>query len=167
MQPDERQRAHDQGVEWHQGQRHPGQHRGGRPQQGQQQADAQQRAGLDVAVGLLEDLLRTQKAGRQGLQQRLLVALALLTVIYGNLAALPQTNLKRLLGYSSIAHAGYLLIAVLCLDGAAMTFYLVAYLLMTLLSFSVLILVSQQTGDEISGFNGLATRQPFLSPAKD
>ncbi|HJX99113.1 MAG TPA: NADH-quinone oxidoreductase subunit N, partial [Chthoniobacterales bacterium] len=42
--------------------------------------------------------------------QRLLVLLALLTVVYGNLAALPQNNLKRLLGYSSIAHAGYLLI---------------------------------------------------------
>ena len=95
--------------------------------------------------------------------KRLLVLLALLTVIYGNLAALPQTNLKRLLGYSSIAHAGYLLIAVLCLDGAAMTFYLVAYLLMTLLSFSVLIIVSQKTGDEISSFDGLAKREPFLA----
>ncbi len=95
--------------------------------------------------------------------QRLLVLLALLTVIYGNLAALPQNNLKRLLGYSSIAHAGYLLIAVLCLDGPAMTFYLVAYLLMTLLSFAVLIIVSQQTGDEISDFDGLGKRQPFLA----
>ena len=76
--------------------------------------------------------------------ERLLVGVAALTLIYGNLAALPQTNLKRLLAYSSIAHAGYLLIGVVCLAGAAVAFYLVAYLLMTLLSFAVLIVVGKQ-----------------------
>jgi NADH-quinone oxidoreductase subunit N len=95
--------------------------------------------------------------------QRLLLLIALLTLIYGNLAALPQANLKRLLAYSSIAHAGYLLIGVVCFDVRAVTFYLAAYLLMTLLSFAVLIIVSQQTGDEISDFDGLATRSPFLA----
>ena len=95
--------------------------------------------------------------------QRLIVLIALLTLIYGNLAALPQTNLKRLLAYSSIAHAGYLLIGVVCFDVRAVTFYLVAYLLMTLLSFAVLIIVAQQTGDEISDFDGLAKRSPFLA----
>jgi NADH-quinone oxidoreductase subunit N len=93
----------------------------------------------------------------------LLVLIALLTLIYGNLAALPQGNLKRLLAYSSIAHAGYLLIGVVCLDGRAVTFYLVAYLLMTLLSFAVLIIVARQTGEKISDFDGLATRSPFLA----
>src|SRR6266487_1293988 len=86
--------------------------------------------------------------------QRLIVLIALLTLIYGNLAALPQGNLKRLLAYSSIAHAGYLLIGVACFDGAAVVFYLVAYLLMTLLSFAVLVIVAQQTGDRISDFDG-------------
>jgi NADH-quinone oxidoreductase subunit N len=95
--------------------------------------------------------------------QRLVVLLALLTVIYGNLAALPQNNLKRLLGYSSIAHAGYLLIAVACFDGSSLIFYLVAYLIMTVLSFAVMILVSEETGDEISSFNGLGKRAPFLA----
>jgi NADH-quinone oxidoreductase subunit N len=95
--------------------------------------------------------------------QRLLVLIALLTVLYGNLAALPQNNLKRLLAYSSIAHAGYLLIGVACINGPAVTFYLVAYLLMTLLSFAVLIIVAQQTGEEISDFDGLAKRSPFLA----
>jgi NADH-quinone oxidoreductase subunit N len=95
--------------------------------------------------------------------RRLIVLVALLTLIYGNLAALPQTNLKRLLAYSSIAHAGYLLIGVVCFDVRAVTFYLVAYLLMTLLSFAVLIIVSQETGDEISDFDGLARRSPFLA----
>src|SRR5205823_4789515 len=95
--------------------------------------------------------------------QRLLVLIALLTLIYGNLAALPQGNLKRLLAYSSIAHAGYLLIGVVCLDGRAVVFYLTAYLLMTLLSFAVLVIVSQQTGDRISDFDGLGKRSPFLA----
>src|SRR5207247_4566318 len=91
------------------------------------------------------------------------VLIALLTLIYGNLAALPQANLKRLLAYSSIAHAGYLLIGVVCFDVRAVSFYLVAYLLMTLLSFAVLIIVAQQTGEELSDFGGLARRSPFLA----
>jgi NADH-quinone oxidoreductase subunit N len=95
--------------------------------------------------------------------QRLLGLVALLTLIYGNLAALPQSNLKRLLAYSSIAHAGYLLIGVVCFDGRAVAFYLVAYLLMTLLSFAVLVIMAQQTGEEISDFDGLAKRSPFLA----
>jgi NADH-quinone oxidoreductase subunit N len=95
--------------------------------------------------------------------QRLIVAIALLTLIYGNLAALPQANLKRLLAYSSIAHAGYLLIGVACFDASAIGFYLVAYLLMTLLSFAVLIIVAQQTGEQIDDFDGLAKRSPFLA----
>ena len=95
--------------------------------------------------------------------QRLLVLIALLSLIYGNLAALPQGNLKRLLAYSSIAHSGYLLIGVVCLDGNAVVFYLAAYFLMTLLSFAVLVIVAQQTGEQISDFDGLAKRSPFLA----
>ena len=95
--------------------------------------------------------------------EKLLVAIALLTLTYGNLAALPQSNLKRLLAYSSIAHAGYLLIGIVCLDGRAVTFYLVGYLLMTMLSFAVLVIVAQQTGEEMADFNGLGKRSPFLA----
>jgi NADH-quinone oxidoreductase subunit N len=94
---------------------------------------------------------------------RLIVLIALLTLVYGNLAALPQANLKRLLAYSSIAHAGYLLIGVVCFDISAVSFYLFAYLLMTLLSFAVLIIVAQQTGENISDFDGLGRRSPFLA----
>jgi NADH-quinone oxidoreductase subunit N len=114
-------------------------------------------AGFVVLIRVLQPILMLPHI------QRLLVLLALLSVIYGNLAALPQQNLKRLLGYSSIAHAGYLLIAVVCIDGPSLAFYLVAYLLMTLLGFAVLIIVSQQTGDEISSFDGLGKREPFLA----
>jgi len=114
-------------------------------------------AGFVVLLRVLQPFLMLPN------MQRLVVLIALLTVVYGNLAALPQNNLKRLLGYSSIAHAGYLLIGVACFDGPAVKFYLTAYLLMTLLSFAILIVVTQQAGEEISNFNGLAKRAPFLA----
>src|SRR5213596_1975491 len=114
-------------------------------------------AGFVVLIRVLQPFMNLPQT------QRLIFVIALLTLIYGNLAALPQTNLKRLLAYSSIAHAGYLLIGVICFDVRAIAFYLVAYLLMTLLSFAVLIIVAQQTGEEISDFDGLAKRSPFLA----
>ena len=114
-------------------------------------------AGFVVLLRVLEPFLILPE------MQRLLVMLAALTLIYGNLAALPQANLKRLLAYSSIAHAGYLLVGVACFAGTAVSFYLVSYLLMTMLSFAVLIVVASQTGDRIEDFNGLAQRSPFLS----
>jgi NADH-quinone oxidoreductase subunit N len=114
-------------------------------------------AGFVVLLRVLRPFLVFPKV------ERLIVLVAALTLIYGNLAALPQNNLKRLLAYSSIAHAGYLLIGVACIDGRAVTFYLVAYLLMTLLSFAVLVVISQQAGDEIADFDGLAKRSPFLA----
>ncbi len=94
---------------------------------------------------------------------RLLVVVAALTLIYGNFAALPQTNLKRLLAYSSIAHAGYLLIGVVTFSGAAVAYYLVAYLLMTLLCFAVLVVVGNHGTDQIDDYAGLAKRSPFLA----
>jgi len=118
---------------------------------------ASKAAGFVVLIRVLQPFMNLPQI------QRLIFVIALLTLIYGNLAALPQTNLKRLLAYSSIAHAGYLLIGVVCFDVRAITFYLVAYLLMTLLSFIVLIIVAQHTGDEISDFDGLAKRSPFLA----
>lgn len=99
-----------------------------------------------------------------------LAVVAGLTLLYGNLAALPQNNLKRLLAYSSIAHAGYLLVGVAAIGasmaGPALVFYLVAYLLMTLLSFIVMIVVAKHspgTGDDIVHYNGLGQRSPFLA----
>jgi NADH-quinone oxidoreductase subunit N len=114
-------------------------------------------AGFVVLLRVLQTFLILPNLGR------LIIAIAALTLLYGNLAALPQTNLKRLLGYSSIAHAGYLLIGVACFDGPAVTFYLVSYLLMTALSFTVLVIVAQQTGERIEDFDGLGQRSPFLA----
>lgn len=98
------------------------------------------------------------------------IALTVMTLLFGNLAALAQTNMKRLLSYSSIAHTGYLLMAVASigapLAGVAIEFYLGAYLLMTTLSFLILLLVAEHSGgDEIYHFQGLHQRSPFLAAA--
>jgi NADH-quinone oxidoreductase subunit N len=114
-------------------------------------------AGFVVLLRVLEPFLILPQT------RAFLVAMAVLTLLYGNLAALPQTNVKRLLAYSSIAHAGYLLIAVVSFSGRAIAFYLIAYLFMTLLSFAVLLLVAQQSGDELENFAGLSRRSPFLA----
>ena len=99
-----------------------------------------------------------------------LVLLALLTLIFGNLAAIPQTNFKRLLGYSSIAHAGYLLMGLAAIGdvfaGRAVVFYLSGYLVMTFLAFLILVPVTKASGgDDIAHFNGLARRSPGLALA--
>jgi NADH-quinone oxidoreductase subunit N len=115
-------------------------------------------AGFVVLLRVLTPFLMLPQVGR------LLVGVAALTLIYGNFAALPQSNLKRLLAYSSIAHAGYLLIGVVTFSGAAVAYYLVAYLLMTLLCFAVLVVVGNSGGsDQIEDFAGLAKRSPFLA----
>jgi NADH-quinone oxidoreductase subunit N len=114
-------------------------------------------AGFVVLVRVLEPFLMLPQ------MRGLLVVIAILTLLYGNLAALPQSNVKRLLAYSSIAHAGYLLVAVVSFSGRAVAFYLVAYLFMTLLSFAVLVLVSQQSRDVLENFAGLSQRSPFLA----
>jgi NADH-quinone oxidoreductase subunit N len=102
-------------------------------------------------------------AGSLGL---LLAAIAAATATLGNLAALGQTNLQRLLAYSTIAHAGYMLMALVPLSAAgagAVLFYLVAYLLMNLGAFACVALLRNQTGSvELADCAGLVYRQPLL-----
>jgi len=93
--------------------------------------------------------------------------LAAITIIAGNLMAIPQQNLKRLLAYSGIAHIGYLLVgfAAVSSDGVAMMlFYLVAYLFGNMGAFFVVEAVAQSDGSEaISAYKGLAQRSPVLA----
>ncbi len=104
----------------------------------------------------------------------ILWAVAAATMIVGNLSALAQTNIKRMLAYSSISHAGYLLLAVLAAgthavreDAAAgLMFYLVAYYLMNIGAFSVAIMVNRavKNGEyAIDNFKGLASERPALA----
>jgi NADH-quinone oxidoreductase subunit N len=106
---------------------------------------------------------------------KLLLLLAIVTLLLGNLAAISQTNFKRLLGYSSIAHAGFLLLALAA--GTAETettlgsvqvvsLYLAAYLIMTLGVFFILTQIRIQRGGEaISDFNGLGKTNPTIATA--
>src|SRR5205085_7421519 len=91
---------------------------------------------------------------------------AVLTTTFGNLAAYLQTNLKRLLAYSTIAHAGFMMmgLAALTRGGAsAVLFYLIAYLFMNLGAFAVVAFLRNQTGSEdLSSFRGLVRRAPIL-----
>jgi len=96
----------------------------------------------------------------------ILAALAVVTMTLGNLVALTQKNIKRLLAYSSIAHAGYILIGFVSWNVLGMTsvvFYLIAYLLTNLAAFGVATTVSRITGsDDIASYAGLSRRSPAL-----
>ena len=100
-----------------------------------------------------------------------IASMAGLTIIIGNVVALRQQNVKRLFAYSSIAHAGYLLVAVATLGGGyflldTIWYYLLAYVLMNIGAFAVIQLLSSQSGTEdISIFAGLGRKSPYLALA--
>ncbi len=101
---------------------------------------------------------------------RLLWVIAVLTMTLGNVAALIQTNFKRLLAYSSIAHAGYLLMGLLVKSSsgtAAILIHGVAYLFMTLGAFTMVILACRPgtRGDQIRDLSGLGRSYPFVGIA--
>jgi len=107
---------------------------------------------------------------------RLVWALAVATMTVGNLIALTQTNIKRLLAYSSIAHAGYLLVGLAALLSSrtpveaqlpsyAMMYYLAVYLFMTIGAFAVVVVLGAEKrgGEDIDDYAGLAKSRPFLA----
>jgi NADH-quinone oxidoreductase subunit N len=95
--------------------------------------------------------------------------LATLSMFVGNLLALAQKNIKRLLAYSSIAQAGYILIGVAtgsAFGATGAVYYLIAYLLTNLAAFGIVTLIGKATGsDEISSYAGLSRRSPGLALA--
>lgn len=97
----------------------------------------------------------------------LMVVLSALTMFIGNLLAIPQTNIKRFMGYSSIAQAGYILmgLAMGSFNGlSASIFYLAAYLFSNFCAFAVIIIFSSRNqGDNIEDYRGLARRSPVLA----
>jgi NADH-quinone oxidoreductase subunit N len=108
---------------------------------------------------------------------QLLVIVSAITILYGNLCAIPQRNIKRLLGYSSIAHAGYMLLGIAAMaaalghrdpDGSAgasaVLYYLSGYLFTVLGAFTVICLVLRQVdGEDVSVLAGLSQRSPLLA----
>lgn len=97
----------------------------------------------------------------------LLAALAILSMIVGNLIALTQTSFKRMLAYSSIAHVGYILIGLIASNQeglSAMMFYIIVYGFMNLGAFAGAILFANETGsDRIESFAGLVRKRPILA----
>jgi NADH-quinone oxidoreductase subunit N len=112
--------------------------------------------------GMVSDPAAFQK------MQTLLAVLALLSMFYGNITALSQTNIKRMLAYSSIAHAGYMLLGVAAMnrEGAtAVTIYLTVYTFMQMGAFGVVALLEKESGRglELSDYAGLGRRRPMVA----
>lgn len=99
--------------------------------------------------------------------RHLLIIISGITILYGNLCALPQRNLKRLMGYSSISHAGYLLLGVAAISNvgrSAVLYYLSGYLFTVIAAFTVIALVMRHLeSEDISGLAGLNQRSPMLA----
>jgi len=95
----------------------------------------------------------------------LIAGVAVASLTWGNLAALTQTNVKRLLAYSSISHVGFILLGLVAGNGTALTgisYYLFAYVFMTAGAFAVIIVLRQKglIGEELEDLNGLYQRSP-------
>jgi NADH-quinone oxidoreductase subunit N len=126
-----------------------------------------------VKAAAFAAFLRVFLIAFQGLSVQLsqvLWVIAVLTMTMGNLAALWQTDLKRMLAYSSIAHAGYLLVGLVVGTGAAssgMLFYLLAYSFMNIGAFACVIMAGKygQENTELEGWAGLGFRFPLLGLA--
>ncbi len=120
-------------------------------------------AGMVVLLRVLNEVFFPAQA----MWGAVLAVLSAITMLYGNLAAIPQTNIKRLLGYSSIGHAGYLLMGLSTATTAgaeAVGFYLLAYLFSNLAAFLVVVVVSEAVGsDVLEKYDGLSRRSPLLA----
>jgi len=105
-----------------------------------------------------------------------LALVAALTLVYGNLGAIPQTNIKRLMGYSSIAQCGYILVGIAAACASRLSpnsaglagalIYMAAYVVTNLAAFAVVIVVARAVGGhELDDYAGLAKRSPLLGAA--
>jgi len=96
----------------------------------------------------------------------LIAVVASLSMVIGNFAAVVQTSVRRLLAYSAVAHAGYMLLGILAGDAgiASLVYYVITYAITTIGAFAVVAVVQRQTGgDKLSEFAGLSRRSPGLA----
>jgi NADH-quinone oxidoreductase subunit N len=133
-------------------------------------------AGFALLIRFFYTTLVQQTHGVEGLRvveqiqwPWLLALMSAVTMTYGNLAALRQQNIKRMLAYSSIAHVGYLLMGFVLLTEAglqAILFYLIVYAIMNLGAFLVVIALNNRVGSEdIDDYAGLSSREPLVAVA--
>ena len=131
-------------------------------------------AGFALALRFLSALPEVGESMAQAWEKvpwvQMMIILSIATMTFGNMSALWQTNLKRMLAYSSIAHAGYMMMAFSILHvsgvsgGQALGFYLIAYLAMNFGAFAVVILIENRLGSvELENYRGLGRRAPFIS----
>jgi NADH-quinone oxidoreductase subunit N len=121
-----------------------------------------------AAFGVLLRLFDVALIGTATTWAPILAVLATITIVVGNVGALGQSSLKRMLAYSSVAQAGYMLAGVVVsttLGVAATAFYLAAYLMMNLAAFGVISAREREAGrgDDLSAMNGLAEESPVLA----
>jgi NADH-quinone oxidoreductase subunit N len=121
-------------------------------------------AGFALAIRLLVEAM----PGLALQWHEIFILVAILSMAIGNIVAIAQTNLKRMLAYSSIAHMGYMILGLACAtpDGdAAAMFYIVSYSVMTVAAFGLITLVSRQgfEAENIDDFSGLNSRNPWLA----
>jgi NADH-quinone oxidoreductase subunit N len=130
-------------------------------------------AGFALAIRFLDALkIVDGDLARRVSWHTIMIVLSIFTMTLGNLAALWQDNLKRMLAYSSIAHAGYMMMGMAILNrgeysGAGLiAYYLLAYLAMNLGAFAVVILIENRLGSvDLESYTGLGRRAPFLAVA--
>jgi NADH-quinone oxidoreductase subunit N len=120
------------------------------------------------SFALILRLLAHGLGGAPAIWMQMLMALAVLSLLLGNLGAIAQTNLKRMLAYSAIANAGFVLLGFATGNSAgyqAALNFTVAYVITTLASFGMILMLSRSgfEHDEIADFKGLATRDPLLA----
>ncbi len=121
-----------------------------------------------AGFGLVIRLLAGAMPSLQMQWQEMLIVIAILSMCVGNFAAIVQTNVKRMLAYSSIAHIGYMLLGILCGTAsgyASAMFYIISYSIMTLGAFGMILLMAREgfEAENISDFVGLNNRNPWLA----
>ena len=127
-------------------------------------ASAPKIAGFAITIRILVEGMGHMQTDWQGM----LVILAILSMAIGNIVAIAQTNLKRMLGYSTISHVGFILLGILAgnIDGyAAAMFYTLTYALMSLGGFGMIILLARAgfEAENINDFKGLNQRSPWFA----
>ena len=127
-------------------------------------ASAPKLAALALALRILVDGLGELHEVWQGM----IMVVAVLSLVIGNVVAIAQSNIKRMLGYSAIGHVGFILLAIFCgtgLGNAAALFYTLTYVLMAAGSFGIVILLSRQgfEAESLSDFKGLNARSPWFA----
>jgi NADH-quinone oxidoreductase subunit N len=127
-------------------------------------ASAPKIAALALTLRILVDGL----GGLHAVWADMIMVVAVLSLLVGNIVAIAQTNIKRMLGYSTIAHVGFILLAVFCgtaKGNAAALFYTLTYVVATIGAFGIIILLSRRgyEAEDLSDFKGLNQRSPWAA----